>query len=150
MQNIASRLNDERVALLAFIGLLESEQAILTGEDTTPLLELANIKSKAASQLTGLIAARRNLMQADGGADMESWLGRRAPELQAVWQEIRQLAERAQQLNSINGELIQVRMRHNQQALTVLHNATSDSAGLYGRDGQPNLASGSRRILGTV
>lgn len=149
MPDVVSRLTEERDALRAFVTLLETEQGILTSEDTSPLLELANSKSTSANRLTAIITARRNALHNSGSADMDAWLKVIAPKALPIWQEIRQLADRAQQMNNTNGELIQVRMRHNQQALGVLHSAASDSAGLYGRDGQPNLPS-SRRTLGTV
>lgn len=150
MQGIDSRLSEERNELAAFIALLEREQSLLTSNDASPLMELAEAKSRSTGRLMSLIAARRNFMQADGGTDMDSWLGRKMPGALAAWHEILRMAEQAQHLNSVNGELIQVRLRHNQQALSVLHNASSDSAGLYGRDGQPNISNSPRRILGTV
>jgi flagella synthesis protein FlgN len=54
-----------------------------------------------------------------------------------------------QRLNQTNGELIQIKLRYNQQALGVLYGAVQSAAGLYGADGQPNLPSGSR-TLGSV
>lgn len=149
MSDVTSRLHDERDALNAFVTLLETEQGILTSEDTSPLLDLAESKSKSANRLTAIINARRDALRNTGGLDMSSWLQSVAPNALPIWREILLLAERAQQLNNTNGELIQVRMRHNQQALGVLHSAASNSAGLYGRDGQPNLPS-ARRTLGTV
>lgn len=146
---VLSHLSNEREALRSFVVLLESEQNILISEDTSPLLELAETKNKSAQRLTSLISARRDALRNAGVVDMDAWLAKLTPQALPLWHEIRQLAERAQQLNTTNGELIQVRMRHNQQALGVLHSAASNSAGLYGRDGQPNLPS-SRRTLGTV
>jgi flagella synthesis protein FlgN len=141
-------LGDERTELQAFVSLLESEQRILTSENTDSLLTLAEEKSKFAHRLTAIISARRKELNDSGFGDMDTWLSHRAPQSLSIWHEIRQLAERAQHLNTVNGELIQVRMRHNLQALGVLHSAASNSAGLYGRDGQPNL-SAPRRTLGT-
>lgn len=149
MTDVTSRLIEERSALRAFVLLLETEQKILTSDDTSPLLELANTKSSSALRLTTIISARRNALHNSGYPDMNSWLQLIAPTALPVWLEIRELAERAQQMNLTNGELIQTRMRHNQKALGVLHSAASDSAGLYGRDGQPNLPNSSR-TLGSV
>ena len=58
------------------------------------------------------------------------------------------LAAHASQLNRFNGELIQVRLRYNQQALHALIGASQQAAGLYGPNGQPSLV-GSGRALGS-
>jgi flagellar biosynthesis/type III secretory pathway chaperone len=52
-------------------------------------------------------------------------------------------------MNHTNGELIQIKMRYNTQALAVLVGATQHAAGLYGPDGQTNLPS-TGRTLGSV
>lgn len=148
MPDVTPLLNEERSELRSFVDLLESEQHILTSENTDSLLEIAEKKSKFAHRLTGIISTRRKVLDNSGFSDMTTWLSHQAPQSLPVWHEIRELAERAQHLNNINGELIQVRMRHNLQALGVLNSAASNSAGLYGRDGQPNIAS-LRRTLGT-
>ena len=54
-----------------------------------------------------------------------------------------------QNLNRINGALIQTKLRNNQQALTILLNVANSAQGLYGADGQTHISS-SRRILGSV
>lgn len=146
---IAARLNDELTALRAFVVLLESEQQFLLNNDTDRLLSIAETKSQAASQLAEMAAARRKVMLANNSDSMEAWLAKHAPASLPAWQNIRQLANKAQQINTINGELIQSGLRHNQQAISALQSASQNAAGLYGPDGQPNLAS-SGRILGSV
>jgi flagella synthesis protein FlgN len=71
-------------------------------------------------------------------ASIQTWLQTNNKAAVPIWQEIRGLAERARQLNLSSGELIQMKLRHNQQALTVLGKASS-KANLYGSDGQPNF-----------
>ncbi len=145
--NFAAQLNDELTALRAFVALLESEQQFLLNNDTERLLNIAETKAQAASQLAAIIAARRKTLPANDS--MEAWLPIHASGSLQVWKNIRQLAAKAQQVNTTNGELIQSGLRRNQQALTALHGASQNAAGLYGPDGQPNLAS-SGRILGSV
>ncbi len=147
--NLAARLNDELTALREFVVLLESEQQFLLNKDTDRLLSIAETKSQTASKLAEMAAARRKNLLANSSGSMEDWLSRHAPASLPAWQNIRQLAARAQQINLINGELIQSGLRHNQQALSALQSASQNAAGLYGPDGQPNLAS-SGRILGSV
>jgi flagellar biosynthesis/type III secretory pathway chaperone len=45
-----------------------------------------------------------------------------------------------------HGELINSKMRNNQQALNVLFNSAKNAAGLYGPDGQANLNSSGRHL----
>jgi flagella synthesis protein FlgN len=147
--NLAVRLNDELNALRAFVVLLESEQQSLLNNETDRLLSIAETKSQTAGKLAEMATARRKNLLADSSDSMEEWLSRHAPASLPTWQNIRQLATQAQHINNINGELIQSGLRHNQQALSALQSASQNAAGLYGPDGQPNLAS-SGRILGSV
>ena len=144
-------LTAERAALLSFVDLLEREQGMLVENRADQLLELSGKKTTDALSLNELAEARRNLLQnlpklsADA---IQTWLATHSPQSFAVWHEVLALAERAQQLNRINGELIQIKLRHNQQSLAVLSNAVK-KANLYGPDGQPSFSPGSGRSLGS-
>ena len=144
-------LTAERAALLSFVDLLEREQGMLVENRADQLLELSGKKTTDALSLNELAEARRNLLQnlpklsADA---IQTWLATHSPQGLAVWHEVLALAERAQQLNRINGELIQIKLRHNQQSLAVLSNAVK-KANLYGPDGQPSFSPGSGRSLGS-
>jgi flagella synthesis protein FlgN len=141
-------LDNELAALRAFVALLEKEQQLLLSNDIDQLLTLSETKAQAASHITELTRQRHQTWQPNPGDKMDSVLARH-PALQQTWQSIRQLAGRAQELNAINGELIQSGLRRNQQALTALQGASQHAAGLYGPDGQPSLG-GAGRILGSV
>lgn len=153
LAEFVSQMHAERTALHAFIRLLETEQQALLNEQTEQIQTLADNKTQMVQQLTKLVNARRNGMLSLGikiePGSMESWLQTHTALNVPAWHEIQQLATRAQQINRTNGELIQVKMRHNQQALTMLHNATHSATGLYGPDGQPSLPV-SGRILNSV
>ncbi len=148
-----SRLNAERDALKAFVTLLEAEQQDLIEGHTEQLLALSESKTQAVHELSKLASARKNDLLAHGAeikaGGIAAWLQTYAAGSLPVWQELQQLAEQVQYLNRTNGTLIQTKLRHNQQALTVLHNAANSAHGLYGADGQPHLPS-SGRILGSV
>lgn len=146
IKNAILELNQELAALRKFVDMLASEQKALLGNDFEQLLPLSEAKTQAASQLTEIANARRSSLLTNSDDNMEMWIARHAPGSHAVWSEIRKLAEQAQNLNSINGELIHSRMRHNQQALSVLHNASKSAAGLYGPDGQANLNNSGRHL----
>jgi len=132
-----ARLKSERDRLSAFVVLLEHEQEVLLGTDTNALLPLAEKKAKDADALNSLTRERRDLLP--DSLSTEKWLQANSPAGLALWHEVLQLAEQAQRQNHLNGELIQIKMRYNQQALVALVGATQHAAGIYGRDGQPNM-----------
>jgi flagella synthesis protein FlgN len=149
---LLAALSAEREALLKFVALLEREQGMLVENQTDQLLELSEQKSGNAIELNRLAEARRALLKqhipqlaADG---IRNWLATNSPEGLALWEEVVSLAGRAQVLNNANGEVIQMKLRHNQQSLSVLSNAVN-RANLYGPDGQASFSPGSGRSLGS-
>lgn len=119
---------------------------------TDRLSELSEQKSTDALALNELAETRRAMLrksfpQLDTNA-IHAWLKIHSPQGLAIWQEILTLAERAQRLNQANGELIQMKLRRNQQLLAVLSNAVN-KANLYGPDGQASFSPGSGRSLGS-
>ena len=146
--NAIAQLNNELAELRKFVALLSTEQQSLLNNDTDTLLTLSDTKTRAANQLMEIGNVRRKTLFTAHINNMDAWIEKNAPSSKTLWSEIRHLADQAQQLNSTNGELIQSRMRHNQQALGVLYNSSKSAAGLYGPDGQANL-NNSGRHLGT-
>ena len=151
---IVSALTAERNSLSDFVTLLEHEQNALVENDTDLLMQLAEQKSARALSLSNLINTRHHLLKtALNEPTTEStltWLQAHCKQGLSLWKEIRVLGEKAKQLNQNSGELIQMKLRHNQQAMTVLNNA-ANKANLYGPDGQPNLSViGRGRTLGNV
>lgn len=145
---LLSNLNDECSVLRAFVVLLENEQSILLGQNSEELLPLAEAKTQLANKIANLSEARQRF-QPEMTRDTAEWLKQNAPQGLPIWHEARQLAANAHRLNQTNGELIQIKLRYNQQALGALYGASQNAAGLYGADGQPNLPSSSR-TLGSV
>ena len=134
-------LQAEHRALQDFVALLEREERLLVENDTEPLLILSEQKSDQAANLSKLVSERRVQMESLGRAlDTQE---------QTLWQTVGELGEHAKRANQTNGELIFMKLRHNQQALTVLSNAAKKSS-VYGPDGQANFAPGSGRSLGSV
>lgn len=142
---ILQSIETERDALRAFVVLLEREQQTLLAPATDPLLELAGEKTRAAETLSAGAGWRRQLFPADPSA-IEPWLKRNAPGAIGVWHDLLRLAAHASQLNQLNGELIQVRLRYNQQALHALVGATQQAAVLYGPNGLPGMIGGGRTL----
>jgi len=150
---ILSALSDERASALSFVDLLQHEQGLLTENSIDQLQNLAEKKSAHAVSLNELNEVCRRLMgkvvAKPDNASIAAWLQANSKEGLAVWQEIRVLAEQARQINQINGELIQMKQRLNQQLLTALTRAVNQ-ANVYGSDGQTNFSPGSGRSLGSV
>ena len=141
-----AQLDNELAELRKFVALLNQEQQSLLSNDVDGLLALSESKSQAASLLTQIGTQRRSTLLNVSTPDMETWMSKHAPEKYPLWQEIRRLANEAQQLNNTNGELIQARMRSNHQALGTLFKSTQNVAGLYGPDGQTNINSAGRHL----
>lgn len=148
---LLTALSDERDALRSFVELLQQEQGLLMENGVDELLLLAERKSADAlriNELTDnrLLRLKKFVPEPDG---IHDWLERNSAQGLEIWLEIRRLAEAAMQLNHVNGELIQMKLRYNQQSLTALTRAVNQ-ANLYGPDGQTNFSPGSGRSLGSV
>lgn len=147
-----SVLDEEIGKLREFISLLQREQELLKSGDTEKLLPLIDTKTQLANTLAALSQARETHLGRQGlpggRAGMEAWLARHGNDpLRKAWQELLTLAAEARALNELNGKLIGLHMRHNQQAFAALMSAT-DRAMIYGPDGQQQTGLGGGRILG--
>ncbi len=153
LTQLLAAFKSESLALDHFVALLKKEQAMLVENLTSQLIELSEQKTTLAISLNDLAQARRALLQKHiPTLSLESigaWLKTNCPEGLIVWQKIIDSAKESQRLNQANGELIQMKLRHNQQSLAVLSNAFNQ-ANLYGPDGQTNFKPGSGRSLGSV
>lgn len=155
---LARSLDAELGVFRDFVQTLQTEQEALIQGDIDRLIELAQLKSEKVVLLSQF-ADRRNRFLAAQGVKPEhggiaNWLHQQhgsqtAQQLSESWQQLLEQAEIAQQLNRINGTMIESRLRHNQQALAVLQAAANQSVSLYGPDGQTH-ASGLGRPLGKV
>lgn len=147
MADFSSQLTEERAALRAFVVLLEKEQQTLLNQSVEELQALAEAKTLSALKLTEMANARRNFIRSKvPDLDTSAWILKFAPSCRAIWNDIRELAAKAHQLNQTNGEVIQLKLRSNQQALSALLGAAKSAAGLYGRDGQPSLPTSGRTL----
>jgi flagella synthesis protein FlgN len=153
--DLARNLEAELRAFQDFIQVLQTEQDALVQGNVDPLLELARIKSEKVVLLSQLAENRSRFLSAQGYAQeqggMAKWLQQRDEgnqQIAELWQQLLALAENAQQLNQINGGLIDTRLRNNQQALSILQTAAKQNA-LYGPDGQTHSL-GLGRPIGKV
>jgi flagella synthesis protein FlgN len=150
---IAGLLEREYRAVEAFVALLRQEAALLESGTTESLAALAEEKLRAATELADFSATRDSkLIHAGfqpGAAGMESWIGSpTGAGYREQWRKMLDLAAQARAINETNGKLINVRLRNNQQALSILM-AAADQAVTYGPDGQQHPGGGGRS-LGSV
>lgn len=155
LDQFGALLTGESGALHDFIALLRREQEMLSADNAESLAQvlvpLAEQKSNACRQLEDLGRQRQLFLSRYGlpgaSADIQAWAAGRPP-LLAAWQTLLQQAQQARDLNSQNGKLINLRMQHNQGALTVLLNA-ANRVPVYGPDGHQPGGFGRGRILGS-
>jgi flagella synthesis protein FlgN len=145
---------EEAREMRAFVCLLEEEREALRSGTDEQLLSISSFKNRSCDRLQTLSAQRAAAVatQASGkGREaITLWLARFPPDLpiRVAWSELIALTSRAQALNDENGALIRARIQHNRQALAILQDRT-DSAGVYGADGQTRV-DGTRRQLGSA
>lgn len=139
----------EAAALQRFVALLERERKVLIKGEVDRLFDIVREKNDLAVQLALLSTQRGSVLAADGLAPdrsgMAAWFAAHpaASDAQGVWSSLLSLASEARELNRDNGNLIQLRLQHNAQALEALLGANA-SLKLYGPDGQSTPASGHR------
>jgi flagellar biosynthesis protein FlgN len=149
---LLAALNAELASLQNFVGLLEREQGMLMENHSDQLLELSEQKSDHVFEQNKLAEDRGALLLQHvpelSTQGIRTLLLAQCPQGLPVWEQIFALAGRAQQLNRITGELIQMKMRHNQQIFFALSNA-ANKANLYGANGRTDFSPGSGRSLGS-
>jgi len=139
-------LNAEIDATSAFIGLLEEEAELLTGETSSgaslaTLPALTQAKQALADTLAALARTRAQHVNAANSADNHARTHAAAAEDDALWQAwhtLLNLADEAHSLNQRNGALIDLHLRHTQQSLAALRAAMGANT-LYAADGRPQV-----------
>lgn len=133
-----------------FVELLQREGEALNSADIDSLDTLVARKNDLAAELSSLAEQRNTLLAKSGFSNdrsgIEAWLGAHpaSKSVRKTWSRLLALAGEARELNRLNGELIQLRMQHNSQALEILLGA-SRQTNLYGPDGQ-SAPQNNRRI----
>lgn len=140
--SVFAGIQAEYASFKEFHHLLQEEQAALTKGDIDRLLALAPRKNELLNQLSGFSNERGRKLSAAGhkntSAGMEAWLRAIGADhnTHEIWRRLIELAREAEQINRENGILIEISLRHNQQALSVLKVAANPGTSLYGPNGQ--------------
>lgn len=135
--SLQHHLEQQQNRLERMVSLLEREQALLAegkidGEQLSAIaeekqslfqaLEQSELTRRKAQQTLGYSLDRQGAEQAAADAGCS-----------ALWQTLLATTEHVANLNTLNGQLIQHRLQHNQQMLNILQDAGGSS--LYGPDG---------------
>lgn len=150
MAGLAAGLRQQQEFLKQLHAQLARERAVLAeGQvDGTALARLASEKQATLEALDQGERRRREACRLLGCPDNDAGddEAARQDNCLELWHQVRAGARKAAQTNRLNGELIQMRMAHNQQLLNQLH--ALNGKNLYGPDGQ---AHGSRtRVSSTA
>lgn len=154
--SFAENLAAETEALQQFLQILQSEQEALTHGNIDKLAEYARLKAEQGLRLSQLGTNHNRILKQYGLGSAQDAIshviqredpdGRRC--LAYHWGNLLDLAKQAQDLNRLNGAMIEAQLKHNQQALAILQEAAKQTS-LYGRDGH-SQALGLGRKLGKV
>ncbi len=142
--SLANLLATQQRHLDTLVDLLLREQELLIQgiPDGEQLSELARLKQAELKAIETIETGRRRAQQKLGyeaglrGAEEAA----RDARCTQQWQTLQDGAARVAHLNELNGTLIEQRMQHNQQVLTLLRELARDT--LYGQDGQQNRTGG--------
>jgi flagellar biosynthesis/type III secretory pathway chaperone len=154
VESLSDLLVRELSDLRRFCALLDEERKVLTGTLADRLPDIAGEKSSLAGQLSQLETRRDVLLTrsgfAKGRSGIEAWLASlpNADVERGRWSEVLKLARRARDENETNGRLINLLLKQNQDALSLLLSGGGDS--IYGTDGQQRSLTDGKRSLGKV
>ena len=151
-ENVAA----ETEALQQFLKILQSEQEALTLGNIDKLIEYVRLKSDQGLRLSQLSANLHRILRQYGFAgtpeDVSRFIQREDPDgkcgLTRHWENLMNLAKQAQDMNQLNGAMIETQLKRNQQALTILQEAAKQTM-LYGPTGH-SQGLGLGRRLGKV
>ena len=143
--NPAETLQQEQQAARLLIDVLNQEQALLIAADIDSLAMVTERKVPLVAQMSELATRRHRALGGKGlpasEAGMQAWIDRKTdgkpadPAAAAAWTALLAMARQAQEINRINGLLINTHMARNQNALNVLR-VQGNSGNFYGPDGQ--------------
>jgi len=136
---VAAIYNEKRIVNL-FVEVLKKEEIALTHGQIDELDLLVSEKAQLVEQLEELEKNREQYLLSFGCTPdkngMHSWLSKQEDmELQAVWNELIEMAKIAKQVNQVNGQMISTQQLYNQRAYLSLQSAAGNIS-LYGPKGQ--------------
>jgi len=141
-QTLLEQLNEEKKYFQHFLHLLEDEANLLAGEYTHEAIhQMTKKKNHWHQEYKELQQRRQDILRALQLQNTQSQLEKLAednPKFKQALDSLLLHAQKAQELNLINGELIKKFLRHHQQALNMLESlGHSQLAATYDASGKP-------------
>ncbi|MCA1773799.1 MAG: flagellar protein FlgN [Halomonas sp.] len=142
--SLASLLTDQQQRVDELISLLGNEQTLLTQGDIDgdALADVAHQKQQLLAELERIETLRRSVQQRLGyesGAQGAKAAARDAG-CTEKWNQLLEKSERAARMNALTGEMLSLRMQHNQKMLDYIRQIAEKT--LYNPDGRNSAQSG--------
>lgn len=137
-------LNDQQNRLDELVALLSSEQAQLTKGDIDgdALTDIAHAKQALLGELERIEVVRRSVQKRLGYDDGAAGALAAATDAncKAAWESLLDKSERVARMNELTGQMLTLRMKHNQQMLDYIRQIAEKT--LYKPDGRNNAQPG--------
>ncbi len=155
LESLPKLLLGELAELKRFCALIEEERKALTGAQADRLPDIAATKASLAAKLSQYQTEREAFLAREGlpkGREgVETWFERQPKtdmDTRRLWAELLKLAAQARDGNETNGRLINLLLKQNQDALSVLLAGGNES--IYGADGQSRTLMSGKRSFGAA
>lgn len=142
--SLATLLTDQQQRFDALLTLLSSEQNLLTQGDIDgdALSQVALEKQSLLVDLERIETVRRNVQKRLGYTDDANGARQAAQDAACLpaWESLLEKSERASRKNELTGQMLSVRMKHNQAMLDYIRQIAEKT--LYKPDGRNSAQSG--------
>lgn len=142
--SLANLLTNQQQRLDELVSLLSSEQNLLTQGDVDgdALAQVAIKKQALLEELERIESVRRNVQKRLGYADGSTGARAAAHDAgcQIAWEGLLEKSERAARMNELTGQMLSVRMKHNQAMLDYIRQIAEKT--MYKPDGRNSAQPG--------
>ncbi|HCR97113.1 MAG: flagella synthesis protein FlgN [Halomonas sp.] len=142
--SLAHLLSDQQQRIDELVALLSSEQTLLTQGDIDgkALADTAEGKQALLADIERIETLRRNVQKRLGYEDNANGarLAARDAGCQTAWETLLEKSERVARMNELTGQMLSVRMKHNQEMLDYIRQIAEKT--LYKPDGRNSAQSG--------
>ncbi|MBE0403366.1 flagella synthesis protein FlgN [Halomonas citrativorans] len=142
--SLARLLSDQQQRIDELVALLSNEQTLLTQGDIDgkALADTAEGKQALLADIERIETLRRNIQKRLGYEDNANGarLAARDAGCQTAWETLLEKSERVARMNELTGQMLSVRMKHNQEMLDYIRRIAEKT--LYKPDGRNSAQSG--------
>ncbi|MGV8900057.1 MAG: flagella synthesis protein FlgN [Burkholderiaceae bacterium] len=151
MTSPSATLHDEHTAVSSLISLLQKEQDTLIAANIEELPSLIAEKAAIVAKMAELANQRQLALTATGFSlehnSMDQWIAQTCDDVaRTLWHELLSLAKSAEELNRINGKLINQHATYNQNALNILQGVPV-GGNFYGPNGKSTVKPPTRKLI---